>query len=153
MCEIISIDFQAVWAYVTKEFQCDLDSIHGPDHWRRVETNALNISASNGAIVEVVRLFAVFHDSRRENDGQDCEHGERGAQYAASLRGTLFDLSNTHLELLQNACRWHTHGQLSKDPTLGACWDADRLDLTRIGITPRAKFMSTVHGCSLSSQE
>jgi uncharacterized protein len=100
----------------------------------------------------VVRLFAVFHDSRRENDGVDFEHGERGAEYAASLRGTLFDLSDTHLELLQYACRWHTQGQLSDDPTIGACWDADRLDLTRIGMTPKAEFMSTALGRTLSSQ-
>jgi uncharacterized protein len=153
MVEIIQINFDALWDYVTREFQCDPDSIHGPDHWRRVELNALKISASNGAIVEVVRLFAVFHDSRRENDGVDFEHGERGAKYAARLRGTLFDLSDTHLELLQYACRWHAHGQLSDDPTFGACWDADRLDLTRIGITPKAEFMSTVLGRSLSSRE
>lgn len=153
MVEIVQIDFDALWDYVTREFQCDPDSIHGPSHWRRVERNALEIATSNGAIVAVVRLFAVFHDSRRENDGVDSEHGERGAKYAASLRGTLFNLSDTHFELLQYACRWHTHGQLSDDPTIGACWDADRLDLTRIGITPKAEFMSTAFGHSLSSHE
>ena len=153
MAEIICIDFNAVWAHVTKEFQCSRDSIHGPDHWQRVERNALKISASNGAIVEVVRLFAVFHDSRRENDGLDSEHGRRGAEYAARLRGTLFELSDAHFEQLHYACWWHTHGQLSEDPTIGACWDADRLDLTRIGIVPSAKFMSTALGRVLSSHE
>jgi uncharacterized protein len=153
MAEIIQIDFDAVWNHVTKEFQCDLDSIHGPDHWRRVELNALKISASNGAIDEVVRLFAIFHDSRRENDGVDFGHGKRGAKYAASLRGLLFDLSDAHFELLRYACRWHTYGRLSDQPTIGACWDADRLDLTRIGRTPKARFMSTALGRSLSSQE
>jgi uncharacterized protein len=153
MAKIIQINFDALWDYVTREFQCGPDSIHGPSHWRRVERSALEIADSNGAFVEVVRLFAVFHDSRRENDGVDSKHGERGAEYAASLRGTLFDLSDTHLELLEYACRWHTHGQLSDDPTIGACWDADRLDLTRIGITPKAKFMSTALGRTLSSQE
>jgi uncharacterized protein len=152
MAEIVQINFDALWDYIAKEFQCDPDSIHGPSHWRRVERNALEIADSNGAIVEVVRLFAVFHDSRRENDGVDSKHGERGAEYAASLRGTLFDLSDTHLDLLQYACRWHTHGQLSDDPTIGACWDADRLDLTRIGMTPKAEFMSTALGRTLSSQ-
>ena len=152
MVKINQINFDALWDYVTKAFQCDPDSIHGASHWRRVERNALEIAASNGAIVEVVRLFAVFHDSRRENDGVDFEHGEPGAEYAASLRGTLFDLSDTHLELLQYACRWHTQGQLSDDPTIGACWDADRLDLTRIGMTPKAEFMSTALGRTLSSQ-
>jgi uncharacterized protein len=153
MAEIIPIKFDAVWKHVTEEFQCDPDSIHGPDHWRRVERNALKISASNGAIVDVVKLFAVFHDSRRENDSLDFKHGEHGAKYAASLRGILFDLSNEHFELLEYACIWHAHGQLSDDPTIGACWDADRLDLTRIGIAPKAIFMSTAPGRSLCSQE
>jgi uncharacterized protein len=94
MADFIFIDFDALWAHVTKEFRCGIDSIHGPDHWRRVERNAMKISASNGAIVEVVRLFAVFHDSRRWNDGIDSEHGKRGAEYASSLRGTLFELSD-----------------------------------------------------------
>jgi uncharacterized protein len=153
MTENISINFAAVWDHVIKELQCDPNSIHGPGHWRRVEQNALNIAASNGAIVEVVRLFAVFHDSRRQDDGADYGHGERGAKYAASLRGTLFDLTDERLELLQKACSWHTRGKLSEDPTIGACWDADRLDLTRIGETPKARFMSTALGRSLCSQE
>jgi uncharacterized protein len=151
MANPLSINFDAIWPHVTNEFQCDLDSIHGPNHWRRVERNALKISASNGAIVDVVRLFAVFHDSRRENDGVDSEHGKRGAAYAASLRGILFDLSDEHFELLRYACCWHTHGQLSEDPTIGACWDADRLDLGRVGIAPTARFMSTALGRKLSS--
>ncbi len=145
------INFDAVWDRVIKDFQCDLDSIHGPAHWRRVEQNALRISATNSAVVDVVRLFAVFHDSRRESDSFDLGHGERGARYAAELRGDLFDLSDVHFELLQFACTWHTHGKLSGNPTIGACWDADRLDLTRIGEMPNAKYMSTELGRSLSS--
>jgi uncharacterized protein len=78
------INFDAVWDKVTQEFQCGPDSIHGSERWRRVERYALKISAGNAAAVEVVRLFAVFHDSRRENDGSDFEHGERGARYAAN---------------------------------------------------------------------
>jgi uncharacterized protein len=153
MAEVVPISFDEVWAHAAEAFQCSRDSIHGPDHWRRVERNALNISASNWAIVEVVRLFAVFHDSRRENDGIDSEHGKRGAEYAASLRGKLFELSDADFKLLHCACCWHTDGQLSEDPTIGACWDADRLDLDRIGIAPKAKFMSTDLGRSLSLLE
>jgi len=153
MAKTNSINYDAVWEYVTTEFQCDRDSIHGPNHWRRVERNALKISASNGANIDVVRLFAVFHDSRRVNDSVDFGHGERGAKYAASLRGILFDLCDEHFEQLWYASVYHTNGQLSDDPTIGACWDADRLDLTRIGLTPRAKFMSTALGRRLCPLE
>ena len=90
-----------------------------------------------------MRLFALFHDSRREHDGRDNRHGARGAAYAASLRGELFELSDAHFELLHYACTWHTHGRLSEEPTIGTCWDADRLDLGRVGIKPAARYMST----------
>jgi len=153
MAEIMPTDFAALWDRVTREFACGADSIHGPDHWRRVEQNALKIAVSNGAVVDVVRLFAVFHDSRRQNDGRDFEHGTRGAEYARSLRGTLFEVSDADFELLRDACCRHTHGELSEDPTIGACWDADRLDLTRIGSTPDASYMSTALGRSLCSTE
>src|SRR5262249_31574919 len=136
---------------VTAQFQCGRDSIHGPAHWRRVEKNGLLIASRSGAIVEVVRLFAVFHDSRREHDDWDDTHGARGAAYAASKRGVLFELSDAHFELLDYACKWHTHGQLSEDPTIGTCWDADRLDLGRVGLAPSAEFMSTAFGREIAA--
>jgi len=135
-----------LWQHVIDQFACSVDSVHGPSHWRRVERNGLFIAERTGAIVEVVTLFALFHDSRRENDYEDDGHGERGAALATSLRGVLFDLPDPHFELLRHACAWHTHGRLSDDITIGACWDADRLDLGRVGIAPSTDFMSTAVG-------
>jgi uncharacterized protein len=97
----MSTNWERIWQYVTHEFRCDRDSLHGPSHWRRVERNGLLIAARSGAVEEVVRLFAVFHD-----DGRDNTHGARGAAYAASLRGVLFDLSGSHFDLLHYACTW-----------------------------------------------
>ena len=142
----VSIDWKPLWDHVERQFPCDPRSVHGPDHWRRVERNGLLVCSGTGAVPEVVRLFALFHDSRREHDGYDVTHGARGAELAASLRGVLFDVSDAHLDLLQYACTWHTHGDTSVDPTIGACWDADRLDLGRVGITPSPRFMSTELG-------
>ena len=34
-------------------------------------------------------------------------------------------------------------GCVHADPTIGTCWDADRLDLWRVGITPHARFLRT----------
>ena len=147
----MSTNWQRIWEHVTREFQCDRDSIHGPSHWRRVERNGLLVATRSGAVEEVVRLFAVFHDSRREHDGWDDTHGSRGAAYAASLRGVLFDISDEHFELLHYACTWHTHGQLSDQPTIGTCWDADRLDLGRVGTQPEADYMSTGFGREIAA--
>lgn len=118
-------------------------SVHGPDHWRRVERNAMILATRTGAIVPVVRLFALFHDSRRENDHRDPRHGARGAELATLLRGKLYDLPDEHFTLLEHACVWHTDADHHDDPTIGTCWDADRLDLGRVGITPHPKYMST----------
>lgn len=146
------IDFDAVWAQIIREFRGDHHSIHGPAHWRRVEQSGLRIAASNGASVHVVRLFAALHDSCRQDDSFELHHGELAAQYALALRGKLFDLDDESFELLHYACKWHTHGKVSTDPTIGACWDADRLDLTRIGIEPKPRLMSTELGKRLCSR-
>jgi len=145
-----NIDYPKLWDHVSRQFECELDSIHGPTHWRRVEENGLAIAPHSGAIVEVVRLFAVFHDSRREHDGYDTTHGARGAGFAASLRGVLFELPDEEMKLLQYACTWHTDGKLNQDPTIGTCWDSDRLDLWRVGIQPSSRYMSTGHGRELA---
>src|SRR5215469_8699476 len=148
----MNTDWNRLWEHVIHEFRCHTESVHGPSHWRRVERNGLLISARNGAVEDVIRLFAIFHDSRREHDGWDDTHGARGAAYAASLRGVLFDLSDPHFELLHYACTWHTHGNLSDDLTIGTCWDADRLDLGRVGIRPEAGFMSTESGKEIATR-
>ncbi|MBB5033033.1 HD domain-containing protein [Prosthecobacter vanneervenii] len=90
-----SIDFRRLWLAVTQApHHRDPYSAHGPDHWRRVERNGCILAARTGAKVHVVRLFALFHDSRRENEGWDPGHGERGADFADTFRGHLFDLSD-----------------------------------------------------------
>ena len=95
------------------------------------------IADVNGADPEVVTLFAVFHDSRRVSEFDDDGHGLRGGEFARSLRGSLVHLDDARFELLFEACRLHTDGLTSSEPTVQACWDADRLDLGRVGITPK----------------
>jgi uncharacterized protein len=111
---------------------------HGVAHWARVLENGLRLARETSADVEVVRLFAVLHDSRRVNEATDPEHGPRAAEFARSLRGRLFDLSDHEFHLLHRACAGHTHERTHPDVTIQTCWDADRLDLGRVGITPRS---------------
>jgi uncharacterized protein len=59
------------------------------------------------------------------------------------LRGLLFDLQDTAFRLLHRACAGHTHEQTHTDITIQTCWDADRLDLGRVGITPDPKYLCT----------
>jgi uncharacterized protein len=96
-----------------------------------------DIHHTNGADREVVALFALFHDSRRLNQFRDDGHGLRAGEFARSLRGTLIHLDDVRFDLLFQASRLHTDGLTEGDPTLQACWDADRLDLARVGIMPK----------------
>ena len=42
---------------------------------------------------------------------------------------------------LTEACRYHSMGRLSKDVTIQTCWDADRLDLGRVGERPNPTYL------------
>jgi uncharacterized protein len=96
-----------------------------------------------GAKVHIVELFAVFHDSQRVNEGFDHGHGCRGAMLARILHGVHFSLDEGDLRLLIQACELHTEGYLEGDVTVQTCWDADRLDLGRVGIIPQKEKLCT----------
>jgi uncharacterized protein len=142
----MQIEVQKVWDHVISRFQGNPSSFHGPSHWRRVERNALLLATRTQANVMVVRLFAIFHDSGRINDGWDDGHGARGAEYAKSLRGELYELADDEFNLLHYACMWHTEGTHHDNSTIATCWDADRLDLGRVGVCPDPKRMCTEFG-------
>jgi uncharacterized protein len=148
------IDYPSLWLTVSAQAHAPEGghSIHGPDHWRRVERNAILLASRTGADADVVRLFALFHDSRRINDGYDSAHGARGASYAAELRGSAYDLEDARFVLLHEACTWHTDGVHHRDPTIGTCWDADRLDLGRVGMIPDPGYMSTEFGREIAQR-
>jgi uncharacterized protein len=120
-----------------------VNSIHFIDHWARVFENGRRLAAVSGARLDVVELFAVFHDAGRVSDGKDPEHGERGAIVAASMRGYLFDLDPEGWHLLRLACQLHSKGQLQGDLTVQTCWDSDRLDLLRAGFYPAPERLCT----------
>ena len=128
---------------VISRFKCDLENIHGLAHWDRVFENGKRISESNGADKDVVTCFAFLHDCCRESDCGDYGHGKRAAEFAATLRDSVVRLNDDQFGLLSFACEFHAKGLTSEDPTVGACWDADRLDLGRVGVVPSPQFMST----------
>jgi hypothetical protein len=62
------------------------------------------------------------------------------------MNGGLFTLDGERLATLVTALSLHVDGLVSADPTIGACWDADRLHLWRIGVTPDPARLSTAAG-------
>ena len=132
-----------LFAAICEQFALDLHGIHGLAHWQRVAENGRRLAALTGANAELVHLFAYLHDACRQSDGHDREHGPRAAQFVRSLQGRLIHLTDPDLELLAYACEHHTHGLTEADVTVQTCWDADRLDLGRIGIWPDAQRLCT----------
>jgi uncharacterized protein len=137
------IDLKPLVHAILEDYALPWHGTHGVSHWARVLENGLRLTESTGANVEVVQLFAVFHDSRRVNEGVDDGHGKRGAELAASFHGKWFTLSDDHFDLLYAACVGHTDGGTDGEITIQACWDSDRLDLGRVGIRPEPKRLCT----------
>lgn len=142
----MTTDFKRLWGIVIGQFPLGRHSIHGPRHWKQVEKNGLMLAEETGADQTVIRLFALFHDSRRENEHIDNGHGIRGSELAKTIRGIYFDLPDDSFELLINACANHTDGKPTTNITIATCWDADRLDLPRVGIIPDPERMGTAPG-------
>ena len=130
-------------ADILRQFRLPRHSIHGPAHWARVRYNGLLLSRECGADWQVVELFAFIHDSQRYDDGFDPDHGPRAADYALRTCGNLFQLSDSQLTKLVQACTGHTHEHLTSCVTVQTCWDADRLDLARVGIIPDPYYLGT----------
>jgi uncharacterized protein len=62
--------------------------------------------------------------------------GARAADYVRVLNRDLLRLDAFGLDQLAYACRHHSNGLIEADITVQTCWDADRLDLGRIGVRP-----------------
>lgn len=144
------IDFAALQDFVYEDRVYDSD-IHGLAHWRQVEFNGLMLAKKTKADITVVRLFALFHDSKRESDGYDETHGSRGAEFAKKCREEkLFEITDEQFEKLFHACTYHTTERHNGDITIDTCYDADRLDLGRVGFFLKPEKMATEVGASIA---
>ena len=78
----------------------------------------------------------------RINEHIDNGHGVRGGRYALKNK-ELLNLSEDQLHTLYRACAGHTGGRNPSCDTIACCWDADRLDIRRVGILPELQFFYT----------
>jgi uncharacterized protein len=130
---------------VLASYQLPLDGVHGPAHWLRVLANGRAlVELTPDADAEVVGLFALLHDSRRVNEHTDPQHGQRAADFVRQLASQgLLPIEGPRITVLAAACARHELGEVTDHPTIGCCWDADRLELARLRRRPRAELLST----------
>lgn len=117
---------------------------HGPRHWRDVARLGRVIALADPRVdPEIVLLFAAFHDTRRQNEHRDPEHGPLAADRVALLSDQAsLPITPEQAAVLFSALRLHDQRLTSNDPTVGACWDADRLTLGRVGTVPDPELLS-----------
>ena len=71
-----------LFEHIRHQFRLDLYGIHGIEHWSRVQYFGLKIAKKENARPDVVKLFALLHDSQRVSDKYDPDHGNRfGGMY------------------------------------------------------------------------
>ena len=111
------------------------EPMHGEAHWRGVAWAGLRIQKLSPCIKrDAVIAFAVLHDCRRETDDWDPEHGDRAARVAIRSRPLRRLIGAEGREIVAEACRLHERGLTRPGSlTIGACWDADRVNLVRLG--------------------
>ena len=135
----------ALLVILRDQFLLDWGGIHGAPHWARVRANGLKLANLNGSRTDVIELFAFLHDSRREHDGPDPDHGPRAAAFATTIRSGFIPIDDAGFDLLVYAMTLHSNGLVEAPITVQTCWDADRLDLGRVGRRPDPARLCTKH--------
>ena len=126
-----------------QQFCLDWSGAHGVEHWLRVRENGMRIARATGADVLVVEAFAFLHDVCRESEGSDPDHGKRAAEFAGKIRQEFLRLDDAAFAVLIEACAYHNTQNPPANMTVATCWDADRLDLGRVGIKPDPRLLCT----------
>lgn len=158
---------------VIRQYRLEHDGFHGPAHWERVLVNCLLLQQvlPNYVCEHTAFLFALFHDSRRFDEGTDINHGRRGADYFLQMyeTGELpletgFFSTIADFEAMKSrayrAMAYHTTSRFENDPKVASCLDGDRLDLMRVGIYPdinRLHYQSAIsdsliYACSMRAR-
>ena len=138
-----TIDKKPLLDFVLAQLQINKEGIHGTSHWARVRHHGITVGKERDADLLVIELFAFLHDSQRENEWRDPLHGTRAADFAVSLNSVYYDLNSSQLDKLCYAMTLHSDGHVHADATIQSCWDADRLDLGRVRITPDPRRLCT----------
>lgn len=117
---------------------------HGVAHWRlTAQIAAQLIPDVPDADPDVVAVFALVHDAKRRATN-DSDDGPLAAAFARDLheRGRLA-LDDAQLDTLCEALSNDYPPATTTDETVGLCWDACRLAVTRVHCLIPGRYLST----------
>lgn len=140
------LDIQKIFYLANERFVLDHNGFHGKSHWARVFINAMTLCDYYNTDKTIPSLFSFLHDCCRENEGDDPTHGLRAASYADYLYSKdLLPISMLQHNMLTAAMKLHSDGDtgIGMPLAIQICWDADRLDLGRVGKIPDRRYLCT----------
>jgi uncharacterized protein len=147
----MNLDIEKLRNFSANRWPKELGATHGVKHWDRVAKFG-EMLFQEGADMEVIKAFAYLHDSQRRDNAEDLNHGQRASDFIDTIRNTeLKALNDEQIAKLKTACRLHTIEHRTGDITVDICFDADRMDLLRVGIIPLPDRMATKKGAELVS--
>ena len=145
----VSFNWEELRLYSMSKWPEEMGNTHGVEHWDRVAMFG-RMLFQEGADMDVIMAFAYLHDSERMNNAEDINHGMRASKLIDTIRQTkLTELDDEQVEKLKRACELHTIEHRTGDITIDVCFDADRMDLLRVGIMPSPERMATKRGAEL----
>jgi uncharacterized protein len=142
-------DWNRLRSFSIRRWPDAMGATHGVEHWDKVARFG-GMLYQEGADMDVILAFAYLHDSERKDNAEDIEHGKRASMLIDRVRETeLKALSDEQIAKLKRACELHTTEHRTGDITIDTCFDADRMDLLRVGIMPLPERMATKRGAEL----
>ena len=115
--------------------------IHGVGHLRRVAYLAGRFAKVEDVCVKEAVIGGFLHDCARKDDRGGRTHAHESGDLALDIM--LEHWPDVDLDKIYSAIYNHADGLTTDDHLTGCIWDADRIALTRLGITPDPKLLST----------
>lgn len=140
---------------VKRDFQLDYFGQHGIIHWSNVLRNCNRIASHYNISSSFFELFALIHDSQRDDEIEDYAHGPNAAKFCEILKDKgLLNLSKELYQTLEFTCYHHSSlrpGQ-TDNILVKICIDADRLDLIRYGLRIKEELLFTDYAKDLANK-
>lgn len=117
-------------------------NIHGIKHLRKVAYLAGRFATCLNTNIEAAVIGGYLHDCARIDDGVGNHHAHKSAVLAEKILNEIYP-NYVESKTIYNAIYSHADGLISDDKIIGCVWDADRLNLIRLGIIPQLDLLST----------
>lgn len=130
--------------------------IHGREHYANVMASGIELAEFYNINMNILKYFAYLHDSCRENEDRDPDHGLRAAKYIDKV-AHLIHLDSSDLWTLKLACANHTSAKPWDGKSYGLiqeiCFDADRSDIGRVCYAVDPAYLFTSRAKELYADE